>query len=73
MYSAQLDDFFYNRAVWYLKFAWLPTRCDLSNKLIWFKVAYKGTAMFTGPGNPVFDNRWVTKEDFLFARLKGKI
>jgi len=69
----QSEDFFYSRAIWYAKFAWLPKRCDLSNKIIWFKVAYKGTAMFTGPGNPVIDTRWISKEDFLFARIAGKI
>jgi hypothetical protein len=40
---------------------------------MWLKIAYKGTAMWTGPGSPVFEYKWISKEDFLFARLAGKI
>jgi hypothetical protein len=64
---------FKHRAIWYLKFAWLPRRCCISGERIWLKKAYKGTAMWTGPGEPVFQHEWVTKEEYLFARLKGQL
>ena len=64
-------DPFYSRAFWKLKFAWLPKRCDASNKLIWFETAYLGTMMITGPGTPVFEYRWLTKQDFIVSALKG--
>lgn len=73
MYTKHQDEYFYQRAVWYTKFAWLPHRCALTNRLLWFKIAYKGTAMYSGPGEPVFEYKWISKEDFLFARLAGKI
>lgn len=73
MYDHELDQMFYKKAVWYLQFAWVPKRCGITYRLIWLKWAYKGTAMWTGPGSPIFEYRWIAKEQFLFARLKGKI
>jgi hypothetical protein len=69
-----VDDWhFYKRADWYYKFAWWPHRCNRSNKLIWLKKAYRGVAMYTGPGDPVFEYKWITKEDFMLARIRGTI
>ena len=73
MYVDHGDDIFYRRAVWYKKFVWFPRRCVLSDELIWLTFAYKGTAMFTGPGDPIFERKWISKEHFLFARLAGKL
>lgn len=56
-----------------LKFAFLPKRCYISNKRIWFKNAYKQTAMWTGPGDPVFEHRWYDRSEFLIAKLKGDV
>ena len=73
--SRMYDDYdiFRSRAVWYLKFAWLPKRCYITNKLIWLKLAYKGTAMYTGPGDPIFEHHWVEKNEYLIAKLKNLI
>lgn len=73
MYTNHLGEYFYQKAIWYPKFVWWPKRCALSNQRMWLKIAYKGTAMWTGPGSPVFEYKWISKEDFLFARLAGKI
>ncbi len=73
MDTVQSYDPFYDRAQWYYKFAWLPKTCEISKKRIWFKKAYKGIRMLTGPGEPVFDIRWITREDFMMARLKGRL
>lgn len=64
---------YYDRAVWYLKFAWLPRRCEVSNKLIWLTRAYKGTVMWTGPGDPIIEHKWISKQEFLFSRMRGKL
>lgn len=64
-------DPFYNRADWTMKFCWLPRRCVLSNKLMWLKYAYKGTAMWTGPGEPVYEHRWHDKQEHLIWKIKG--
>lgn len=55
------------------KFALFPKKCYLSNKLIWFKLGYKQTAMWTGPGDPAFEYRWYDKDEFLIAKLKGEV
>ena len=66
-------DPFRRRAVWYKKFAWWPSRCMLSHRVIWLTIGYKGTAMWTGPGSPVFEHHWISKEEFLFAKFKGQL
>jgi hypothetical protein len=73
MYVNHNDEMFYQRAVWYLKFCWLPTRCALTNRLLWCTFAYQGTVMYSGPGSCVFEHKWIGKKDFLFAKLAGKI
>lgn len=64
---------FYNRATWYLKFAWWPKRCDRSGKRIWLTRAYYGVVMFTGPGSPVFEYRWLTRDEFIMGKLRGTL
>lgn len=64
------DQLFYNKAMWYLKFAWIPCRCELSDKIIWFKTAYCGIACWTGPNNLVIEKRWRTKSEHLLELLK---
>jgi len=73
MYTNHTTEYFYQRAVWYLKFAWTPHRCALSNRLLWLCCAYEGTAMWTGPGSPVFEHKWISKDQFLFAKFKGTV
>jgi hypothetical protein len=29
--------------------------------------------MITGPGEPIFEYKWLTKEEYLLAAIKGKI
>jgi hypothetical protein len=71
--GVSIGDRFWDRATWEYKFVIWPKQCEISNKRIWLKCAYKGTRMITGPGEPVFEYRWLTNESFLFARLKGII
>ena len=71
MYYQKND--FVNQAIWYVKFAWWPQRCWISNRLIWLELAYKGTAMWTGPGDPLFEYHWVNKNEYLVAKIKGTL
>jgi hypothetical protein len=71
MYYQKND--FVNRSIWYVKFSWRPRRCWISNRLIWLELAYKGTAMWTGPGDPIFEYRWVNKNEYLVAKIKGTL
>lgn len=65
------DSSFYRRAGWELKFSFWPRRCLISNKLIWLKYGYKGTAMWTGPGTPVYEYQWHDITEHLIWKLKG--
>jgi len=53
-----------------LKFSFFPRKCCISNKSLWFKMAYKSTAMFTGPGDPIHEDRWYDKNEFILKQLK---
>ena len=54
-----------------LKFAWWPQRSDHSGKLIWLKKAYRFRRIITGPGTPVDEDRWLTKDEAMMRILKG--
>jgi hypothetical protein len=60
-------------ASWSYTFAWLPHRCSTSGKLIWFKRAYLGIKMYTGPGTPVYEYTWLEKKYFLIEKIKGTL
>lgn len=64
---------FYRNAHWQSKFVLWPRRCDLSERPIWLERAYCGTRVITGPGDPVYEYRWLTKESFIQAALGGII
>jgi hypothetical protein len=64
---------FFRKAHWQLRFVLWPRQCYLSDKRIWLKQAYRGTVVITGPGDPVYEYRWLTKESFTVATLGGII
>lgn len=55
------------------KFVWIPEKCYITGKKLWFKNAYKQTAMWTGSGDPMFEYRWYDRDEFLIARIKGEV
>ena len=61
---------FYGKAKWKLKFALWPRRCAISNKWIWMKRGYEGTAIWTGPGDPVFEYNWHSIDTHMIYELK---
>jgi hypothetical protein len=63
---------FNSRAQWKLSFAFLPKTCDITGKRIWLKYGYKGQAMWTGPGDPVYETRWHDKAEHLIWEIKGR-
>jgi len=66
------DDLFNRRCLgWQLRFSFLPRRCYYTGKYLWLKIAYRGTALILGPGEPVFDYRWCNKQEYLFLKIKG--
>jgi hypothetical protein len=65
------NDTFKRRCLgWQLKFSILPRRCYYTGKYLWLKQAYCGTAMITGPGEPVIEDRWYDRNEFLILKLK---
>ena len=55
------------------KFTWFPKKCHITGKKLWLTNAYKQTAMWTGPDDPMFEYRWYDKNEFIIARIKGKV
>lgn len=61
------------RAVgWKLKLCWLPKQCFLTGKPLWGKKAYHGFRVITGPGDPVQEDYWIDKHEFMVWNLRGK-
>lgn len=68
------NDTFKRRCIgWEKTFSFLPRRCYFSGKYLWLTTAYKGTAIVTGPGEPVFEHRWCESKEYLFLKIKGVI
>jgi hypothetical protein len=55
---------------WKLKVPVIPKRCFLTGQRLWFKPAYYGVRMITGPGDPVYDHYWIDKDEFLLWHLR---
>lgn len=65
-------DSFYKKAVWRKRFIWKrPKKCELSNKLIWFRFAYEGVCMWTGPHDPVTEFRYHLCNEHFYWKLKS--
>jgi hypothetical protein len=56
-----------------IKFTLIPKKCYLTNKWIWLKKCYRQTAMWTGPGDIIFEYRYYDKDEFLIQKIKGSI
>ena len=67
----EADRAFYSRAQWSMKFAILPHRCDITKKIIWLEYAYRGVAIWTGPGDDAVEVRWYDRHEHLIWTLKG--
>jgi hypothetical protein len=63
----------WRKAQWALAFALCPHRCEISNKMIWFEDAYRATSVLTGPGDPIIEHIWLSKNQYLLEVLKGTI
>ena len=55
---------------WSLKLCWRPQTCFLTGQQLWGQIAYHGVRLITGPGTPVKNHYWVSKNEFLLWRLK---
>ena len=63
-------DSFHDRAYWRKKFLWWPKRSELTGRWLYLRPVYEGTAMWTGPGDPVFEFRYREPVEHLIWKLK---
>jgi hypothetical protein len=61
--------YFHDNAIWSWQFAWLPHRCELSNKFIWLSYAYRGVATMNDYPEPV-QVRWRNTDEHLLYLIK---
>ena len=65
-----MHESFYGKARWELKFLLWPRRCELSNRWLWLCNAYKGTAGWSGTGEPAYEYRYHSTVEHLLWKLK---
>ncbi len=67
----RLDGAFYMRATWELKWVVWPQRCLVSGRRLWPGTrAYRGRAVWTGPGEPAIEIHWHDRNEHLLWQLK---
>jgi hypothetical protein len=59
------------RSIWRLRFVWKPRRSAITGRWLWLRYAYEGTAMYTGPGEAVFEFRYHEPAEHIIWQLKG--
>jgi len=63
-------DIFNSRADFKLVYLFWPRRCYITGKWLWMTYAYQGTAVWTGPGEPVEEHRFYNEIEYIILRLK---
>lgn len=67
----RLDGAFYLRAQWKLCRVVWPKRCLISNKRLWpGTLAYRGRAVWTGPGTDTVETHWHERHEHIVWQLK---
>jgi hypothetical protein len=72
--SPPSEDWGLRRATgWKLKLCWTrPRNCFLSGKPLWGRLAYHGVRVITGPGESIYEDYWIEKQEFIIWNLKGR-
>ena len=68
--NLNVKSYFYNKAVWVERFAWLPKRCELTHKWVWLRKVMMGTAMWGDPGDTIVEFRWHDAKEHIIWTLK---
>jgi hypothetical protein len=67
----RLNGAFYMRAQWQLCRVIWPQRCEITGQRLWpGTLAYRGRAVWTGPGTPVVEELWHDRQEHLIWQLK---
>ncbi len=56
---------------WALKLCLWPRTCCLSKRQLWAQQAYHGVRWIHGPGEPVEEEYWIDRNEFVIWKLKG--
>lgn len=72
-FNATHDPFYDNIRGTHIRFVWFPQKCRITGKRLWLEDAYVQIAMYTGPGEPIFEYRWYDKDEFLISKIKGNL
>ncbi len=64
-------DGFNERARFEYKFCFWPRRCYNTKRWIWLETTMRGRAIWTGPGEPVVEDRWYHRHEALIMMIKG--
>jgi hypothetical protein len=63
-------DGFMDRARFEYKFCFWPRRCYNTKQWLWLTTAMRGRAIWTGPGEPVVEDRWYDNNEALIMMIK---
>lgn len=64
------QDSFVSRAKFEYKYCLWPRQCYNTKRFIWFRLAVRGRAVWTGPGEPVVEDRWFHRNEGLMIMIK---
>ena len=70
MWMDEEYDIFNSRAKFKLVYCLWPRRCEFTGKRLWLTHAMKGTAMWTGPGEPVLEHRYYDEIEYLIRKCR---
>ena len=68
--DVQAEDTWFERARFEYKYCVWPRRCYKTGRWLWLETAMRGRAIWTGPGEPVIDDRWFNSNEALIMMLK---
>ncbi len=64
------DVVFLERARFEYQYCLWPRRCYNTGRGLWLTTAVRGRAIWTGPGEPVVEDRWYHRDEGLFMMIK---
>ena len=69
--ALRIEDYGLNKVCdWKLKFVLSPRTCFLTGKRLWLEYVYFGTRLLVGPGEPIVDEYYIDKTEFIIWQLK---
>lgn len=65
-----IGDLFDKRVVFEYKTSFIPRRCYNTGRRVW-GVAVRGRSTWSGPGEPVVEERWYHRHEAVIIMIKG--